>query len=74
MLDRGEGQKPLFKKKKEEEKMDFFGRTCGFQVTLKFCHVEDSFAPNSIQWMYLNSPFLIAFDILILRANTEMPY
>lgn len=29
-----------------KEKMDFFGRTCGFQVTLKFCHVEDSSCPK----------------------------
>lgn len=48
MLDRRGRPKASFFKKKErkKEKMDFFGRTCGFQVTLKFCHVEDSFCPK----------------------------
>lgn len=55
--------------------MDFFGRTCGFQVILKFCHIEDSSFPKQYTMDVPEfSHFLItyiSFDILILRANTE---
>ena len=47
-----------------KEKMEFFGRTCGFQVTLKFCHVEGSSCPEQYTMDVPEfSHFLITFHL-----------